>query len=564
MLFTEKVLTEKYKVQYFLYLLILVLCFLSYTGINKILQRSELKSSNLELTDAHNRSTQIIHNSVNVFGAIASGLQGYVNSAETFPTALELQNFVNIQLTNVKYNAPIAVSFIDTSHNFVYSFTRDSIDPYNLVGTSVTALRNSEEIGELNQLFKTEELKMYPPINLLEGWVGIPVNFRVKRKGKVLGYIAAIVQFKSLAKSLYTSEVSDKFIYKFSINGVTFDREEVYDGSKKYNHLTDSKSYKNHAIDSSKYLYSTLPLFGQKLSIGTGLNSSKDKYSSKTSQLILALFFLSFALFSILLVRQFYKKKQLLNLTQGINDQIHISQSIIQEQNVELSSLNATKDRFFSIIAHDLRAPLGSLTGLVELIQEDTSLEDGLRDLMSKLKSATVSAADLLDSLLKWSMSQTGDIPYRPEQLAVQEILSSTLELVGPSAFNKKIEIKKDLDIKTTVFADKNMLSTVLRNLISNAIKFTNTNGVILISAQQTETKTQITIKDNGVGMTESQVSSIFSLENNSTKKGTAGELGTGLGLLVCKEFIAKHNGDLSVKSAIDRGTTFFITLPNP
>ena len=551
------------KNNWLLYLLILLVCSLGYYGSNRFIQRNEAEISAIELKDAHNRSKQIVYNSVNVFAAIASGLQAYTNSAETLPTARELQHFVNQQLTQVNYDAPIVVSFIDTNHTFIYSFTRDSINPYNIVGTSVASLRNTTQIKQLNELFKTEALKIFPPLNLLEGWVGIPINFRVRREGITLGYIAAIVQFKSLANSLYTSELSNTFIHKFSINDIPFDREQVYDGSTKYHTANDPKSYKNFELDSSDFMYSKLALYGQELTIGTGRNTNNKNYTNKISQIILALFFLNLAIFSFILLRLFRRQKHLVNITKESNERLRVNQSVINQQNAQLVKLNATKDRFFSIIAHDLRGPLGSLSGLIELIQEDESLEPGLKGLMGQLQDATKSTTDLLDSLLKWSMSQTGDIPFTPEKLDLKNTLASTVGLVQSMATNKEIKIENLVDDNVVVYADKNMLSTVVRNLISNAIKFTHKKGKIKIYSKANEANTFIYIEDSGIGMSQTQVDALFAMENHKNSKGTSGEMGTGLGLIVSKEFIDKHNGKLTVESTVDVGTTFIISIPN-
>ncbi len=555
--------TKFKKNNWLLYLLILLVCSLGYYGSNRFIQRNEAEISAIELKDAHNRSKQIVYNSVNVFAAIASGLQAYTNSAETLPTARELQHFVNQQLTQVNYDAPIVVSFIDTNHTFIYSFTRDSINPYNIVGTSVASLRNTTQIKQLNELFKTEALKIFPPLNLLEGWVGIPINFRVRREGITLGYIAAIVQFKSLANSLYTSELSNTFIHKFSINDIPFDREQVYDGSTKYHTAIDPKSYKNFELDSSDFMYSKLALYGQELTIGTGRNTNNKNYTNKISQIILALFFLNLAIFSFILLRLFRRQKHLVNITKESNERLRVNQSVINQQNAQLVKLNATKDRFFSIIAHDLRGPLGSLSGLIELIQEDESLEPGLKGLMGQLQDATKSTTDLLDSLLKWSMSQTGDIPFTPEKLDLKNTLASTVGLVQSMATNKEIKIENLVDDNVVVYADKNMLSTVVRNLISNAIKFTHKMGKIKIYSKANEANTFIYIEDSGIGMSQTQVDALFAMENHKNSKGTSGEMGTGLGLIVSKEFIDKHNGKLTVESTVDVGTTFIISIPN-
>jgi len=236
----------------------------------------------------------------------------------------------------------------------------------------------------------------------------------------------------------------------------------------------------------------------------------------------------------------------------------------ISTQNEQLQVLNATKDKFFSIIAHDLRNPFNSIIGLSGLLRENISSYDTNRILqfVEAIHSGSQNAFKLLENLLDWSRTQTGRIEFCPESISIESLFTETIETANSLAENKSIILSFKLNQKIIVYADRNMINTVLRNLISNAIKFTHKYGRVTLSCYLKESMVVISVTDTGVGIESENIAKIFDIGEKNTNVGTDNEHGTGLGLLLCKEFVEKHNGDIWVESEVGKGSTFKFTLP--
>ena len=237
----------------------------------------------------------------------------------------------------------------------------------------------------------------------------------------------------------------------------------------------------------------------------------------------------------------------------------------LQEKHVQLHELNASKDKFFSIISHDLRSPFNTLLGLSELLLEQfeqNSVEKNRRYIGNLHRSAERLYA-LLDNLLTWSRLQRGAMKHVPECVELNILVSSIFELFSPKAEQKQIELRQMLIPGIQVFADLEMLNTVLRNLVSNALKFTTTGDTVGISAGKHDDQfLEIAVTDTGSGIESEQLDKLFQPDAHYTKTGTAGEQGTGLGLILCRELVERNGGTIWVESEIGRGTTFRFTLP--
>jgi signal transduction histidine kinase len=242
-----------------------------------------------------------------------------------------------------------------------------------------------------------------------------------------------------------------------------------------------------------------------------------------------------------------------------------LSEEEIKTQNEKLIKLNAEKDKLFSIIAHDLRSPFMGLMNLTEMMgNESESIT--IREYMEYSKSLNESARNiykLIINLFEWAQLQKGSIPFSPQLLNLWKITSRVIDSTSLHAKKKNIAIINLVPESAEIYADENMINTVIRNLISNAIKFTEEGGTVTIkSGSILNGGTQISVEDTGVGMTEVQLNKLFKIGEKVGALGTAGELSTGLGLLLCKEFVEKHNGEINVKSESGKGSTFTVTLP--
>ncbi len=259
-----------------------------------------------------------------------------------------------------------------------------------------------------------------------------------------------------------------------------------------------------------------------------------------------------------------YKEVRVINNEQ--NEFIIIVRDItkIKISQEELKALNVSKDKFFSIIAHDLRGPFTTLLGLSEYLATEIAAipKDELVVISKNMFKAAKSTFNLLENLLQWSRVKTGRFNYNPEEIKIENIIHKMVDLYTANASNKNINIRTELPKDLIVYADINMMETILRNLISNAIKFTNIDGIINISTFVESEFAVIKVQDNGIGIPDSVKSKLFKIDQNISTQGTQNEEGSGLGLLLCKEFIEINKGKLIVESEVGKGSIFTFFLP--
>lgn len=236
----------------------------------------------------------------------------------------------------------------------------------------------------------------------------------------------------------------------------------------------------------------------------------------------------------------------------------------IEKKNANLEELNRTKDRFFSIVSHDLRAPIASVVSLAELLQDSLESDDlkTAKKYTVAITEASNQTYDLVEELLSWAVFQLQNADPLPRQHSAREICQSTIQQLDALAKSKKIWIENQVTKEETLFADRNIVSTVIRNLIANAIKFTPHEGSILVFSEVNQNSITIHIKDSGIGVSEKDQENIFRIDKLVSRRGTDGESGTGFGLSFCKDLIEKNNGQLNLISKPGKGSDFFLTLP--
>lgn len=246
---------------------------------------------------------------------------------------------------------------------------------------------------------------------------------------------------------------------------------------------------------------------------------------------------------------------------------IGLVMNITDRKNAEtkLIELNATKDKFFSILAHDLKGPIGSLHSSFDYLAsiDDDSTGEQFKRFLPLLKESTESISTLLENLLVWARSQKGDIPYNPSRYNFNNIIRSNMQLFLTTAKRKNVILASKLEKEFYSFFDMDMITTVIRNLINNALKYTRENDTILVSVQELENKLEVSVEDSGIGMRKSTLETLFRIDvRHHSIAGTSGEKGTGLGLILCKEFLDKHNEKIWVTSELGKGSKFTFTLP--
>jgi signal transduction histidine kinase len=268
--------------------------------------------------------------------------------------------------------------------------------------------------------------------------------------------------------------------------------------------------------------------------------------------IIVSVIILIFTSFFIFRVRQLKRQKIILEKS-------------VEMKTSELRELNVSKDKFFSIIAHDLKNPFSSIIGMSEILKEEIRSGDTalMENYAGMLNTSAVQTYRLLENLLEWANSQRGKISFTLEQINLSQLFNEEFNVLNEQASAKNIELKSSFANDLIISADKNMIRTILRNLISNAIKFTNKNGQVEVKAFVNDRNVEISVSDTGIGMTKETMAKLFRLDANLTTRGTENEKGTGLGLFLCKEFVEKHGGKISVESESGKGSTFRFNIPS-
>ncbi len=237
----------------------------------------------------------------------------------------------------------------------------------------------------------------------------------------------------------------------------------------------------------------------------------------------------------------------------------------LKKSREKLIELNATKDRFFSIIAHDIKNPFAGILTSSELLlyalprYEKHQIEQSVARIYDSAKQGF----NLLVNLLEWSQTQTDGIQFNPTKLNLKMVAQTSLNVVKELAENKNILINNEINSNLSINADENLLNAIFRNLLTNAVKFTPSPGTITIFATELDGLIEVSVSDTGVGMSRKILENLFKIENKTSKPGTAKESGTGLGLILCKEFVEKHGGKIWIDSELNKGSVFKFTIPS-
>lgn len=371
--------------------------------------------------------------------------------------------------------------------------------------------------------------------------------------------------------------MAEELNFKYQINKSHLSLSDVY--QKMGNHEQALINYKKYIsgrdninTEESKQIIAELQTKYQlekkekendNLRSGQLLNNARIKNQQLIIGFVLFILLGSFVLSLILHGR--YQQNQKLNIQLSLkNKEIEDQQKNVEKLNAELKEANHTKDKFFSIVAHDLKNPFNSLLVLSKLLLDDydTFTNEERKQFISQINSSAENTYSLLQNLLEWARTQSGKSVIVKEQINLASISEDAIELLQPVAKGKKINLRADVPARLTAFADKNMISTVLLNLVSNAVKFTPQEGEVKILAYEKNNHIEIEIADSGVGISPKNMPKLFKPEEKFHTEGTDKEKGTGLGLILCKEFIEKNEGEIWAESQEGVGSQFFFSLP--
>jgi len=520
---------------------------LVFWGVGYITEKEKINRS-IQLERINKKTASDFQNALNNYVTLMSGIRSYVKLSEEFPSQQQLHTFLNYQLSSIPIDDSYIISYVDTTRTFKYSFTKDQIDPSKLIGTSIKKLVNEKGIEVMEKKLKKNDYVAFNPYNIVEGRVGLPIAFKAQnQQNKRSGYFSIIKDFKPIIDRVYHNIDTSKYVFRFKTStGIEFDRERVYDGKTIHNSRDDDQYWRNFDIQEEHFIHTQIPFLNKTFVIETAY---KEPYKRDSGLLFLMILWytllLSFMLF-IIIQLYLYKHKN----------------KIIARQKKELSEVIATKNKFFTIIAHDLRSPLSSVINFLDLLKQEQNPNKQTNQIIDALEDTSKNGLSLLDNLLKWSKIQTGKIHYNPQKIDLLRIIKDQIKIQEQQALRKNINIIIEASTDSKVMADKNMIATVIRNLISNAIKYSHENGIVVIEINKVDSFFSFSIEDNGIGILEKHKDSLFDVTKVTTQQGTLQEKGSGLGLIISKQFIETHQGTLSIESIHGKGTIASFTIP--
>ena len=371
---------------------------------------------------------------------------------------------------------------------------------------------------------------------------GLPTNTTEERRAAIIGWVYSPYRMVDLMQG-----VLGHWDLNYAIHLQIYDNDSISQNSLLFD--SNSKDTIDHTDKAVEILTIPIAFNGKKWTLQfSKSNIQFAYYQSKVVIVLISGFIISFLLF--FLSESFF------------NTRFRAKQ--LKESEIKLIELNASKDKFFTIIGHDLKSPFNAIIGFGNLLMKQVKNKNIEKiDMYGRLiLQSSNMAMDLLLNLIQWSLSQTGKMKFNPEQFDMVACIDTNTLMFNNIASQKSITIKNMLPQSASVLADHAMISTVLRNLISNAIKFTMPGGEIIVSAMEKQTELLISVTDSGVGISKNSIVKLFRIDQNHSTTGTNNETGTGLGLILCKDFVEKHHGKIWVESEEGKGSTFYFTLP--
>lgn len=521
--------------------------FLVYWSTSRIVAE-EKEARDLRLENTNRKAASELQDALNNYVTLISGIRAETKFSVDFPSQKDLFEFIKYQVSDLHIDDSFVVSFVDTNHVFRYSFTKDQINPDGMVGVQMSDIVGQKGIRNLNNMMVKDAFYAFDPFNLVEGRVGLPLGFGVLDSTRnCQGYFSIVTDFKPIIDRVYNNTDLEQYVFKFSTSdGLIFDRDRVYDGNKINNKEVDPEYYANFDVEDDAFKTTVVPFYNRSFHIGTAY---KKPYTSSASLLITsALWYLAILGFMLFIISQLYLYKR--------------KNKLIAAQKKQLSELVATKNKFFSIIAHDLRSPLSSVINFLDVLKQEDFPNKQTNKVFSQLEDSSKNSITLLDNLLKWSKVQTGQITFNPEDLDILAITRDQVKVQQHLLDEKGLKVRLESSYNGSIYGDRNMVGTIIRNVLSNAIKFSYKQGIIIIELSKVGESFSFTIEDNGIGIPKKFIEKIMDVTTVTSQLGTSNEKGSGLGLILCDQFIKAHNGKFDIESEVEKGTIVSILLP--
>ena len=429
---------------------------------------------------------------IKIYSAVISSIRAHIENSEDFPSEVQLQNFLHDLVKDIDFKDSIVVSWVDTNHYFKYLITPTQIDPFHLKGINVASFRPAFEIKQLDELMRRNDIRLFAPINLKEGWAGFPFNFSAKnKKGDLLGYIAPVLNVKYLLDYMYKSGDDSLFVHRFSYNNtVDFDREVVYDNTITYNKKTDPESYKNFKLQDKDFIYTELNFFGLKLKIGSGYKHHVKPNNSLA--VVTYIWFILLCAFSFITMFQYSKNSHLNTLLTSANNDIALKNQQLESSILKIQTL-------IKEIHHRVKNNMQIISSLLNMQRNDQK-NDSVAEALDESKRRIQSMA-----LVHQKLYETEDLSH----IKVKEYVEQLVDSVESTLTQNTIAPTKNIDVPTELLFNIDTmipLGLILNELITNSYKYAfekNKENTISVSITQKESYFQLIYSDNGTGMPE-------------------------------------------------------------
>ncbi|WP_370086953.1 response regulator [Ekhidna sp.] len=511
--------------------------------MNQVIAEREREALQVKKEIAHMRAIQQLQSSVEKFTILISGIRAHIVLSDEMPGTYELQSFTNQALDKIAFKDSLVISYVNASHVFIYSFTRNSVNENDLSGVNVASIRDPEEIAFLENAMKDQELHFNYPINLVEGWLGMPIVFNVEKGGKSIGYIAAIIDMGTILDAIYQPKMNDDFVFKFTTDrGFDFDRRAIYDGSVIYNQENDPLFYKSYS-NTDDFITSKVDIHGVGVQVGTAYKEAP------TPNVYRVVFVFSwFLLIAAVLVY------------------VVVNYRRMKRTRLKAEQASIAKANFLSMMSHEIRTPLNGIIGTTHLLLAKSPSHEQISHL-KVLEQSSNNLMSIVNDILDFEKIEKGKVLIDQSAFSLNDLAESIYNNYKLQADEKGIDVRLDYDqhLSDYYLGDSVRISQILHNLMNNAVKFTH-QGEVLLSIRMNNSvgdKDEIffSVKDSGVGIPQEKHAEIFEVFTQVDKTTTRKYGGSGLGLTITKRILELMGSEIQLQSAEGMGSEFSFIL---
>lgn len=477
------------------YLLVFIVLFVGAFLLHNLLDNNNaLEQQKIEqkLKEEHTNAINSAKAGLQVYATIVSSIKSYTKNEATFPTEYQLQKYLNDLLKDINFKDSILISHVGFDHAFKYVITPNEIDPKKLKGVSTKSFISKKKIAALDRLMQSEDIELFPPINLREGWAGFPFDFSARNnKNEILGYVAPVINVKYLLGYFYENKDAETYVHKFIVNdSIDLTREAVHNNTEIFNATEDAEYYKNFDVKDSDYIYSSIQLFGLKLRIGSAYKVKP--LVNKSSTNIAYAWYALISLLVLLSLYQFLKNR-------ALNNSLHVANDLVLDKNKALEGNLLKIQTLIKEIHHRIKNNMQMVSGILLMQEdeyEDENIKKALRDSQNRIQSMSLVHEKLYaNATLK--------------EVNTKEYIEQLLMYVEDTVKYKALELQKEIVISQELYFDGDTssdLGLIINELVTNSFKHTfreGRNNKLRIEIIKEESFYKLIYKDYGKGLAD-------------------------------------------------------------